>query len=470
MKASLSVKLSSSAFAIFIATVENTTHPLGDLCRSLWESSLKDASQTALGTSIAALLQDGLLPNPPQRLVAIYILYDMIVSRHNLATLNPAVMEKLIDSPLTIILFELINDTDSRSPEQLFLSHLLSHSQSNENDLPMIGQISKASAKSLWSALEDAIRSGASVATLNISSIRKMWLDKHPEQAHKSHGLTPVSAVVPDPDPYVVTESGQLADELGDVVTLEDFSPTFLRPPPPFLPIAPDSRELRWIDPEPLHEVIWDPEMGMKGERGSELREIITRAMKSPITDAQRMKVLQELQEDPKLVHLCGLTPRKLPELVNHNSMLAGEILLKLASSNQMPKYLSALVNMEMNLHSMEVVIRLSSTVELPSDFMHTYISNCIRSCNNFPDKYGQIRMVRFVCVFLKTLIKNKTIDVKDLSIEVQAFCIEYSRFVFSVFVWTFLVHVMDFTNFCLLFLCYLVVSEFAKLRTCSDL
>ncbi|CAF1042647.1 unnamed protein product [Adineta steineri] len=213
-------------------------------------------------------------------------------------------------------------------------------------------------------------------------------------------------------------------------VMKQTIHPEYLRLVPPLHECTID--ELVWLPPL-LHFddnntslYAWDDLMCTSNTISFEIRQLIDKAYQGAINLQQQQKILDELNNNSELIHHIGLTPAKLPLLVENNPLISINCLLKLISSDQMTEYLQVLVHMNMSLHSMEVVNRLSTSIPLPREFLHLYISTCIKTCDQTKDKYLQSRFVRLVSVFIQSLIRNKAIDIKDLFVEVQNFCITF--------------------------------------------
>jgi CCR4-NOT transcription complex subunit 11 len=219
----------------------------------------------------------------------------------------------------------------------------------------------------------------------------------------------------------------------------------FARPfPPPLLPTMGFKDDDDYIDEDEeaelvefIHaELIWLTPTNLRLQllpQEDDYRHVVVLirevAFTAPLSTQEEEQVLEALRDYPRLLLDSGLSPRTLSNLVEHNPILAHECLLRILQEDDPQEtndYLSALVTMDMSLHSMEVVNRLAP--QLHPEFLHLFISNCIVSCENHPERPAQNRLIRLVCVFLQSLIRNNLIPVQDVFYEVQAFCIEFSR------------------------------------------
>jgi len=401
---------------------------LENLCSRLHQSFTKQ-DHFKVGTALVTLLQQPeLLPKPSQRLACVTFLFDMYKAEP--VSLNPF-------APVFIHLLNPSQDCfdpgqssfgSSQMPalspaERQFVSQLIG-GQGKEFMKRSPGNISKSDP--------------STVPAVDLTEVQLALAEQQSQLPMTARAA--VSGIIPDSD-QPQEPGSSLAFSASQRRTIEDLltgsSPPCqktLRPelmrlvPPLFL----REDEMIWQDPVDYSHITYEYDHSLleQEEGGSEARQLTQRACKNTLTLNEQQRLLTELEKDPQVVSTLGLTPAKFPDLVENNPMIAIEILLILMQdgSSSITEYFSVLVNMEMSLHSMEVVNRLTTVVELPTEFIHLYISNCISTCETIKDKYMQNRLVRLVCVFLQSLIRNKIINVQELFIEVQAFCIEFSR------------------------------------------
>ncbi|XP_073970067.1 CCR4-NOT transcription complex subunit 11 [Rhodnius prolixus] len=370
------------------------------------------ANNFKVGSAIVALITNNLIQKPAQRLVALSVLNELYRGEpfaHNpfsafiLQIVQPDICNKTIPSQPNITF-----------SEKSFLSHLIISCtwkdllKNTPNNI-LNNEYSMADITSLQNAVSEAKADIMSSA--------------------KNH----IPSIIPDISTSATYDSSDIRSTAEKLIADPDsparqtYRPEMLRLVPPLFY---DDNEMIWLEEGFVweHYAAYDITMCVPNSSSIEAKKLMVRAFKSALTLQQQQHLLAELDKDPKLVYHIGLTPSKLPDLVENNPLIAIEVLLKLMQSTHITEYFSVLVNMEMSLHSMEVVNRLTTTVDLPTEFVHLYISNCISTCETIKDRYMQNRLVRLVCVFLQSLIRNKIINVQELFIEVQAFCIEFSR------------------------------------------
>ncbi|KAG2173736.1 hypothetical protein INT43_005156 [Umbelopsis isabellina] len=153
-------------------------------------------------------------------------------------------------------------------------------------------------------------------------------------------------------------------------------------------------------------------------------------AFTSPLSIAQQETLLHMIESDPE--NLKNHLPlNHLPDLIEQNQAIAIEALNVLAETPEFSEYLQTILTIEVTSSTMEVVHRLligNHRKHIPDEFMHIYLSNCIRSCEVIEDRSLQSRQVRLVSVFVQSLIRNDVIKIADFLLEIQSFCIEFSR------------------------------------------
>eukprot|EP01133_Synstelium_polycarpum_P002529 gene2529-2893_t len=395
-----------------------------------------------IGCAIYTMMKDGFIRVPTHRLISFYILYSLYKNDHITITSSSSTSSSSLlggNGTHGVDDQQQQEDNPSDSPSS---SH--QHNNNNNNNSTSTSPLSEYPIvynpffPIFIDELEKQLNNEVSRPNIYLNPIEKLYLcqflthlpkdfsKKTPKEVEQQPPTT-TDYPIPDLEEYkrFYLERLDINITLNEL-SLFSFEPSFNRPPPPlYEPVEPI-----WLSTTITHGLLTSPSMGFTSVTNPKkvVRDLVAKAIRGRLKKTQIQQIKTELDLDPKLVLYSGLVPKKLPYLVEHNTQVAIDALLKLIHAPDFKDYFQELISMEMNYRSMEVVNALATSVELPNHFIPMYISNCITTCNNSKDKAMLQRSVRLVCVFIQSLIRNNIINIKDLFAEVQAFCLEHSK------------------------------------------
>ena len=370
-----------------------------------------------------------------ERLAAYYLLFTLHIHKFSMGETST---QELSENPFLPMLAELMlaPPVTLSAPEHAFLVDLFGAHKSLSSQTPtsiLAMLIGSAADRSVTPELANQVASAVQAYRAKQESLgvltspwRRTGLSRSVFEDHTPPSEVPSREVGDNEIGMVVADEETLLVQPAHLSSGQ-FEARWIRPVPPRMDI--DGGEISWLDVDVLSfEVLWDAGQGAAESPVVALSTLLELATREALLPQQKKELVLLLDTNAALLDQSRLSPDELPDLVENNPAVAFEVLLKLMSSSRIADYLSVLVNMDMTLHSMEVVNRLTTAVDLPTEFIHLYITNCITSCKDVSDKFNQNRLVRLVCVFLQSLIRNKIINVQDLFVEVQAFCIDFIK------------------------------------------
>lgn len=123
------------------------------------------------------------------------------------------------------------------------------------------------------------------------------------------------------------------------------------------------------------------------------------------------------------------MAPHKLGDLITHNLTIAQELLVCMTHTNEIQKYYDALLDLKLTSNSLEVFAKIIQTVELPPEYIQTYLNKQMEHCRLITDPKGQKRLVRILSLFLQSLIKARaTFFNKEMLMIIKHFCIDFAK------------------------------------------
>lgn len=208
---------------------------------------------------------------------------------------------------------------------------------------------------------------------------------------------------------------------------------------PNYLTLYPNSSypfyedEPLWIMPTLRYDFIWDFTMSPEQDT---VTSILNKPLNNkPLTEEQMKYVLDILSENPNILVEIQFTPENLMHLIEKNANFAEEIFIKISKSIIFQEYicnfiifsyLSPFVTKTWSIASMQVLNKIIQKVELPKEFIDSYIKHCINNYKQETRKDMKHRLVRIIAIFVTNLIEHEHLVFDSIPNEVNIFILIY--------------------------------------------
>ena len=219
------------------------------------------------------------------------------------------------------------------------------------------------------------------------------------------------------------------------------FDPEIVRPPPPFM-IHFEQSEMRWMFLNESPHLIWDKEEYkregvMNGiDECKEEDDLIQRAMKRELDENEKESLMAQINEYyASNKNLTGFVAVQcLEHLAVYNPDVGIQIFMILKGNHkELNAYFNALCSLNVSdvetaQNSMNLMKQIAEKIKIPKKYIVQFISHCIKTCEETKEPFHQTRLVRYICIFVQKLINQQIISIKDGAVEIEAFCLEFSR------------------------------------------
>ena len=183
---------------------------------------------------------------------------------------------------------------------------------------------------------------------------------------------------------------------------------------PNFLTYYPNSNseffneEPMWILPTLKYDFIWDFTMAPIQDT---LSNLLNKPLKNKnLNEEQFNFILETIEENPDILKEIGFKPDNLFELIEKNETLSTNILYKIANHGGFEEYLGLFLEKKWTINSLKVVNKLIQKIDLPSQFITSYLKHIVKCYENETKKDIKGRLAKLVSFFLINLLDHEHI------------------------------------------------------------